>query len=675
MKALLVTIVFLSISWTIFAQLPGQPDRCHAALHHEQLMQDPEYAEAHQVRMSNLKLWIKTHKDETKMDCDEILYIPVAVHFQNPAGGGTIGVTPACAEEMALSQIASLNADFAGTNADIVNWINGQATWPGISNAESCIQFCLATLNHPPGYGLVDGDFAITIDAIPDDSDNEADWAGYMNMYVRDMTNPLGFAPGGGTGNGDGVVCGLPYFGSSNCNGNLSGQYNLGRTVTHEVGHYLSLNHPFPDPPEPADCASLADDGNVTDTPKTSEPTFGCPAVGESNINCTEPVLFPTYMEYCDDACLYMFTESQVETMDAYVNANLQNLLNTSTTVCQEAACIDKSLFVSTSQESCINGNDGSIELTYVGGVDPIQYSFDNGASFQPGNELAGQLAGQYEVLARDAAGCELTATANLQRESPGLNVASSTSAFCGNSDGTLLASTSLNDIFEYNIGTGWQDTTFFDGLMADLYTLSVRNDAGCTEDIQVIIGNETDLNLSINRFNPINCPLYDNGLIEALVMNAEPPAEFRLNNGFPQETGLFEDLSPGDYTMTVEDQRGCKDSFEFTMGISYANVATDCPCEIFIPNAMTPDNNDDLNNVFFPVPSCPITDYTLTIYDRLGGLIFETENLQEPWNGGEGGYFSQSQVYFYKMTFRWGEELNESLDLFEKTGFITVIR
>ncbi|MEM8895306.1 MAG: gliding motility-associated C-terminal domain-containing protein, partial [Bacteroidota bacterium] len=620
--------------------------------------------------------WLKLHKDESKMDCDEILYIPVAVHFQSPASGGTIGVDPACAEEMALSQIAAVNADFAATNVDISNWVDGQGTWPGINNAASCVQFCLATLNHPPGSGIAEGDYAITIDETTDDVGNLPNWAGYMNWAVRDLGGGLlGSSPLGGTGNGDVIECNITAFGTSNCNGNLSGQFNLGRTMTHEIGHYFNLSHPFPDPPEAPDCASVADDVNVTDTPKTSNPTFGCPGIGEANIDCTEPVLFPTYMEYCDDACLYMFTESQVETMDAYVNANLQNLLNNSTTVCEEAACIGKNLFVSTTPESCLSGGDGSIELTYSGGADPIQYSFDNGDSFQPGNVLTDLVAGQFEIIARDAAGCELTNTVNLERERAGLSVASFTNAFCGNPDGTLLAMTSLNDEFEYNIGNGWQDSTFFDGLTADLYTLSVRNDVGCTDQLQVIIGDDTDLRLSVNRFNPINCPVFDNGLIEVSVINAEPPVEFRLNNDNPQDEGLYEGLSRGEYLLTVEDDRGCKDSYEFTIGISYANVAPDCLCDVFIPNAMTPANDDDLNNVFKPIPSCPITDYTMRIFDRLGGLVFETSNLEEPWNGGEGGFFNQSQVYFYKMTYRWGEERNESLDLFEKTGFITVIR
>lgn len=664
----IVSFFFISFSILCFAQEQGdRPDRCHTDQYHEQMMQDPDYAEEHEQKMENIRLWLKNHKDESKMDCDEILYIPVAVHFQSPAGS-SIGVTPACAEEMALSQIASINADFAGTNSDINKWEDGQATWPAINNGESCIQFCLATLNHPAGSGIAEGDYAITIDQY-EEVDNIPDWSGYMNWGIRDMNNPLGFSPLAGNGNGDVVVCGLAYFGTSNCNGNLSATYGLGRTMTHEVGHYLSLRHPF----DGLDCAGVGD--MIDDTPETDAETYGCFDVGESFVNCTDPVLWPSYMDYCDDACLYMFSEDQVEAMEAHVSANLQNLLGNATTVCEDAACLGKELEVSANQETCITGSDGLIELTVVGGTDPIQYSFDGGNSYQANATMPDLTAGRYDIAIIDGAGCELIDSLFLEREEPSIEILSITNSFCGNPDGSLLADVDYPDVFEYNLGSGWQDTAFFDNLTSQTYTLSVRNDAGCTNSTEVLIDDDTDLNLAVNRVRPVNCPLFDNGLINASLLNGEAPFEYRLNGEDPKPVGFYEDLNPGEYVLSVEDQRGCKEDYDFTINVSFANIADDCPCEVFIPNAMTPGGNDDLNNTFKPIPSCPITDYTFQVFNRWGDLVFETRNLEEVWNGGDGDYFGQNQIYFYKMTYRWGEERNESLELQQKTGFITVLR
>ncbi len=666
MKPSVTAFLFVVLSLFAHGQNEDRPDRCHTVEFHQQNMQNPEYAIQHGHKMEQIKAWIRENRDGAKMDCDEILYIPVAVHFQT-TGGTDIGITPACAEEMALSQIDAINADFAGTNADITKWQNGQATWPGIQNGESCVQFCLATLNHPAGSGIAEGNYAITLNEYAD-IDNIPEWSGYMNWFVRDITNPLGYSPLGGNGNGDGVVCGLAYFGTSACAGNLSPTFNLGRTITHEVGHYLSLSHPF----DSGNCT--ADGDGVADTPFTDNSTFGCFPDGDSFVNCTEPVLWPTYMEYCDDACLYMWTQDQVTQMEAHVNANLTNLLDNATTKCEDAACIDIAMNVTSIDESCSFGDDGSITINVTNGNAPIQYSINGGISFQDNSVITGLEADRYDIMILDASGCELIDSVFLERETPPINIVSVTNAFCGNSEGAVLADVAFNDVFEYNIGSGWQDTSFFDGLAPGIYDLEVRNATGCTNLEEVTIGDDTDLNLQIRRQRPVNCPLFDNGLIDASLLNGEPPFEYRLNQENLQDNGLYENLTSGLYTLSVEDQRGCKTEYEFSINVSFANIGEDCPCQVFVPNAMTPDG-DGLNDVLRPIPSCPITDYTFQVFDRWGDIVFETRDQNMPWNGGENDFYVKTGLYFYKITYRWGEEFNESLELQLETGTITVLR
>jgi len=665
MKSLFTTLFVLAMATTVWSQDGNRPDRCHTNQFHEQNMQDPDYAEAHEEKMERLKTWLKNHPDYSKADCDEILYIPVAVHFQSDAGND-IAITEACAIEMALSQIDAINADFAGTNTDITNWENGQGTWPNIENGESCVQFCLATLNHPDGSGIPEGDYAVTINEY-DQIDNIPEWSGYMNWFVRDISNPLGYSPLGGNGNGDGVVCGLAYFGTSNCNGTLSGTFNLGRTITHEVGHYLSLSHPF----DSGNCT--ADGDGIADTPLTDAATFGCFPDGESFVNCDEPVLWPTYMEYCDDACLYMWTLEQVTQMEGHVNATLANLVNSASIKCEDAACVGIDMDLIVTDESC-SGFDGAIQINTENLTEPIVYSINNGVSFEDNSVFSNLVEDRYDILVQDAAGCELIDSVFLEREEPPINLVSVTNAFCSNPDGSILVEVNYDDEFEYNIGEGWQDTAFFDGLRADTYEVQVRNESGCDNSLEVVVQDETDLNLTVNRVRPVNCPLFDNGLVEVSLLNGEPPIEFRLNEDNPQETGRYENLTPGSYVLSVEDSRGCREEFEFAIDVSYANIEDDCPCQVFIPNAITPDG-DEINNSFRPVPSCPISDYTLQIFDRWGDIVFETRSIEDAWNGGENDYYGQAQVYFYRVTYRWGEEFNESLELQINTGTITVLR
>jgi hypothetical protein len=245
----------------------------------------PGYAKWHQERTYEVSDALASGN---RYDCDAPLIIPVAVHFQNT------GIPLGCATDMALSQIETLNEDFGATNPDISEWFGLQPDiWPGIDNKESCIRFCLATLNHPAGYGLSDGDYAVTVDEVDNDqNDYDADWSGYLNFWVRPIGgSTLGYSPYPGSGNGDGVTCSPEYFGSVNCgDNNLSGQYNMGRTVTHEVGHSLFLEHPW----SGGGCASTDD---VADTPVTDAAQYGCPS-GQTIVNCTAPILWPSLYFY-----------------------------------------------------------------------------------------------------------------------------------------------------------------------------------------------------------------------------------------------------------------------------------------------------------------------------------------------------------------------------------------
>jgi gliding motility-associated-like protein len=279
----------LSTLWCAAGLNAQDIQRCGTDELHEERMNDIMFAVQFAAKVNAVDRFLKDRGQQRMPVCDEVLLIPVAVHFQNT------GLGLACATDMALDQVERINLDFAGTNTDIETWNTDQAsTFPGIQNGESCIQFCLATLSHPAGFGLMDGEYAVTIDQTT--GDNDAAWTGYLNFFVRDLgAGLLGFSPLGGNGNGDGATCNVNAFSSISCVGNtINASFNLGRTMVHEIGHYFLLEHPWGG----GGCASTDD---IADTPITSNSTFGCPALGL--VTCTAPVLWMSYMDYCDDDC------------------------------------------------------------------------------------------------------------------------------------------------------------------------------------------------------------------------------------------------------------------------------------------------------------------------------------------------------------------------------------
>lgn len=294
---------------------------CGMDAHMEKLLQDPAYRKAHEQKLARME-----NMPQERSPCATPATLPVAVHYQNISNPNI-----PCLIQLAKEQVDILNADLTGANGDISNWTNNASPFfPGVANGETCVSFCLSTRNHPAGFGLSDGYPAITINQTT--GDFNAAWAGYINIYVRGNGGGLlGYSPLGGNGNGDGVVVFLEGWGTgSGCYpGVPMPEYNLGRTLTHEMGHYLLLDHIFS-----GGCNNL---DAVADTPAEAGPYFGCPVLGVAT--CGSNDMHMNFMDYTNDACMYMFSAGQSGRMENYLNANLQNVIANAANVCGPVTC------------------------------------------------------------------------------------------------------------------------------------------------------------------------------------------------------------------------------------------------------------------------------------------------------------------------------------------------
>ena len=291
----------------------GQKRTCGHTAHMEKLLSDPAYKVAHEAKLQKAVEMKHSIRNRTAVT------IPVAVHYQ-----GATGVNTQCLIDLAQEQIDVLNDDFKGTNGDISNWTGGaSSSFPGVNYGTGQITFTLADQNHPSGYNLTNGQKAVTINQTTGDQNSA--WAGYLNIYVQFGTGVLGYAPLGGSGNGDGVVIEGTAFGSGSQCGNIGAQapYNLGRTTTHEVGHYLLLDHIWG--------GGCGQDDLVADTPDSQSEYYDCPNVGVSSCGSTD--MHMNYMDYTNDACMYMFSAGQVTRSENYIASNLTNLTSNASNV------------------------------------------------------------------------------------------------------------------------------------------------------------------------------------------------------------------------------------------------------------------------------------------------------------------------------------------------------
>ncbi|WP_237341790.1 M43 family zinc metalloprotease [Williamsia soli] len=240
---------------------------------------------------------------------DEIVQIPVVVHVVARTAAENIS------DDQVVSQIEVLNHDYRATNADL-------ATVPEVFSelvGDARIEFVLASVDPDgePTSGITrtstsQSSFG-TDNAIKySDSGGTDAWPAdrYLNMWVGQLRGGLlGYAQfPGGPKDTDGVVITHTAFGTT---GTATDPFNLGRTATHEVGHYLNLFHIWGD-----DGSGCGGTDEVSDTPNqgsenTGKPTF--PKVSCDNGPSGD--LFMDYMDYVDDDTMVMFTAGQVSRM------------------------------------------------------------------------------------------------------------------------------------------------------------------------------------------------------------------------------------------------------------------------------------------------------------------------------------------------------------------------
>ena len=131
----------------------------------------------------------------------------------------------------------------------------------------------------------------------------------YLNVWVCNMPSNLqGYSSfPGGPASKDGIVIRYDVFGTR---GTLSAPFDKGRTLTHEVGHWLGLRHLWGD----RQCG----DDDVHDTPRQRSGNRGIPQFPRINTGCEngpDGDMFMNFMDFSDDAALLMFTRGQVDAM------------------------------------------------------------------------------------------------------------------------------------------------------------------------------------------------------------------------------------------------------------------------------------------------------------------------------------------------------------------------
>ena len=288
-------------------ETPIKRRACGAMSAHMRLLETNPSFRGNQFKLESATSKLRTSAFDAKLA--PIATVRVVVHVVYKTDAENVS------DAQIKSQIAAMNKDFRATNPDKSKT---PAPWKGLVT-DARVNFVLDSITRTNTTKSSFGDD----DAVKKASGGgiaPADTTKFLNIWVCTLSNSLlGYAqfPGGPKAT-DGVVIRNSAFGTV---GTARAPFNTGRTVTHEVGHYFNLRHIWGDTP---DCSGS---DMVADTPNAAGPNFGAPAFPV--ITCNNGPngdMYVNYMDYTDDAAMFMFTAQQVVRVRATLNGPRRGL-------------------------------------------------------------------------------------------------------------------------------------------------------------------------------------------------------------------------------------------------------------------------------------------------------------------------------------------------------------
>lgn len=262
----------------------------------QQIAADPSL----RSRMDEIEEFTRRFKDSPQTETllpDGTIQIPVVFNVLYRTAAQNVS------QAQLQSQLDVLNEDFAALNADY----NKTSAYQTVKSGDIKIRFVLDQVKRRS----TSKSSWSTNDAMKKSAQGIAPTSTTtkLNIWVCNMGGGiLGYAQfPGGSSSTDGVVLDDNATGRT---GTAAAPFNKGRTGTHEVGHWMNLRHIWGD----ATCGN----DQVSDTPLHNTANYGCPSATHRS-TCTGTPLEMTmnYMDYTDDACMYMFSIGQKTRMQA----------------------------------------------------------------------------------------------------------------------------------------------------------------------------------------------------------------------------------------------------------------------------------------------------------------------------------------------------------------------
>ncbi len=323
----------------------------------------------------------------------------------------------------------------------------------------------------------------------------------------------------------------------------------------------------------------------------------------------------------------------------------------------------------------CNNACDGTAEVATTGGNTIgglYSYQWSNGIA---GNtpSATGICAGSYTVTVFDMNNCNTVAPFTIDEPEPlVIDAIEAIDETCpGSCDGSIAIADPEGAQYSINGGNTYQSTAIFTGLCPGDFAIVMQDQNGCVANGTATVDPAAPV-IAGFTYTP-----------ETLLVN-NPLAQF-TNTSSPNGINFSWDFG-GLGTSTAENPSftfpgGLGDTYMVCLTVTDAN---DCPNEycapvevfdvllVWVPNVFTP-NTDGFNEGFKPVFNLPwaVRDYEFMIFDRWGELLYETNVVDETWDGWYRSEVVKEEVYVWKL--KCYDKLTN--ELIERIGHVTVLK
>jgi len=346
-----------------------------------------------------------------------------------------------------------------------------------------------------------------------------------------------------------------------------------------------------------------------------SEPTFGI-APYTYNWNTTPPQTTQDISNLCAGTYCVTITDNAGSTRDSCFNVTQPPIITLSATVTND-----------------LNMNcGGAIDLNVTGGTQPYSYSWIGPGTFTSNmQDLIGLCQGQYCVTVTDGSGCIMSNCFNVTTSANGLSVslnAQQHNGFqisCnGLTDGAITSTVSGGTPpYTYHWSPGNQTSPNLNGVGAGTYSLTVTDNSGQTATASITLNAPSALNLNVTTTDPSSQGASD-GAASVVVTGGVPPYTYLWTGPVSGNTAALNNIPAGSYTLLVTDANGCQQTETVGVGVPPSGCFKGM-------SAFTP--NSDGKNDFFII-TCVTEPNHLYIFNRQGGLVYETDDYQNNWIG-----------------------------------------